>query len=419
MAWAGMTDSQKDVKALALGWKIEKRGTEMSRIPWDPLYWLLRILGEDDAEQLRALLEDHKEEIGASTYPELLEECLSLRAKNCVFLMLNPHVGSGGMAPFSSPDVFRRALRIDHCDPEIVGFLFKNFGGKQFANEPCHLGYLPIHVLLCQLHKVFPLSQWPRDDALVKLLILLCHPKLREKLECVRLLADYTDSIHHVAVSLLYNGDVIELAALLLLTHPTILPSLKSVCSSTNAMNDVLSRAIVGKFPNLSGFGLIDIFDKAGDSLTHFYTSMPSDISGEDLIKGVAKILIRDANISISKKDVDLGGVLSVDPDLMPSIHEYLSIKMDDGMDKGPNPDFRSMRAVDYRCFVTPMGDGFTRVSPAQWKRYQRLGRELYHTQAFQSPKLSSNSQAWVAPSPSVRGMTSLAMRLKRAIRFF
>ncbi|VFQ84274.1 unnamed protein product [Cuscuta campestris] len=298
------------------------------KIPNSTLYKLREILAEDDPVRLKAFLEDDESDVWLSEYPEVMTECLSYGAKKCAFLMLSGDVRHG-IGEYSRRDVLHQALEIRTCDPEIVEVLFERFGGERYANTLTRFGTLPIHDFISMLTQIFPVCTWIRDGSLVKLLILLCDPQLRKKLHCLRLLANYTHSLPKVAASFLINSDVVELAALLLVTHPLLLHHLKSCHfenhpSTMKDRNEMVSLAAVGKFPNPSGFGLIEIFEKAGDSLTNFYTNMPQDISGQDLINSVAEILFRDAQIPVSEDDVDLAGILSVEPEMMPSIHQCL-----------------------------------------------------------------------------------------------
>ncbi|VFQ94568.1 unnamed protein product [Cuscuta campestris] len=161
--------------------------------------------------------------------------------------------------------------------------------------------------------------------------------------------------------------------------------------------SEMVSLAAVGKFPNPSGFGLIEIFEKAGDSLTNFYTKMPQDISGQDLIKSVAEILIRDAQIPVSEDDVDLAGILSVEPEMMPSIHQYLlGIKPKDGSDKSQKHMFPSVRSPDLLYL---------------WEPVKMHRRGFYNGEFF-------IWRVYTPPTPALRVMASLAMRLGRGLRF-
>ncbi|VFQ94566.1 unnamed protein product [Cuscuta campestris] len=401
------------------------------KIPNSTLYKLREILEEDDPVRLKAFLEDDESDVWLSEYPEVMTECLSSGAKKCAFLMLSGDVRHG-IGEYSRRDVLRQALEIRTCDPEIVEVLFERFGGERYANTLTRLGTHPIHDFISMLTRIFPVCTWIRDGSLFKLLILLCDPQLRKKLHCLRLLANYTHSLPKVAASFLINGDVVELAALLLVAHPSLLHHLKSCHienhpSTMKDTSEMVSLAAVGKFPNPSGFGLIEIFEKAGDSLTNFYTKMPQDISGQDLIKSVAEILIRDAQIPVSEDDVDLAGILSVEPEMMPSIHQYLlGIKPKDGSDKSQKHMFPSVRSPDLLYLWEPVKGWFGNISPAQLQGFcnarsgHRMGKRPYSTAALQNLRKTAKSQACFSPppTPALRVMASLAMRLGRGLRF-
>ncbi|RAL46176.1 hypothetical protein DM860_016609 [Cuscuta australis] len=202
---------------------------------------LKSFLEDDDSVRLKAFLEDDDSDVLLSEYPEVMRECLLSGAKKCAFLML-------------SGDVLRQALQIHMCDPVIVEVLFKHFGSERYANSLTGFG----------AHPRLPL--WAQTDLLSSSFsYLLCEPQLRKKLHCLRLLANYTHSLPKVAASFLTNGDVVELAALLLVAHPLLLHHLKACHfenhpSTMKDTNEMVSWTAVGKFPNPSGFGLIEIF---------------------------------------------------------------------------------------------------------------------------------------------------------------
>ncbi|XP_039034400.1 uncharacterized protein LOC120170527 isoform X4 [Hibiscus syriacus] len=176
------------------------------------------------------------------------------------------------------------------------------------------------------------LNCWTPEKSTFKLVYILCLPQLKEYLESIRLVACKTEEIEAIGCNLVRQGKLIELASLLMVapekfivTTPPGSNDLSSNAIRQCIMSDLQalvesevslrgrsnSHKLVEKEMKLSALLLLEVFERAGNSINHY---LHSDTYNEGRksrleIAGEIQNLLEKAGFVMKPKDTDLNDI--------------------------------------------------------------------------------------------------------------
>lgn len=266
---------------------------------------LERILTRDSKALFVKLVQDHPAEITLS----LVEKCAKFGAKKCLLALLNGELGVTPPAldahlPDTDTGVTPLAYVTYSClDPQIIDLMLHRYNAIPLVNVSCTIAVLdglPLHHTLIHLSYVDHLYPWARGSSLIKLVILLCQWNTKPILDSARLLAQYTNSINDIAWTFIKYGGLKQFGALLLVAREKVMAPFDTGLTIRQYLSseiDSFSEYDVGsdeyEYKNhlIDAKKLIDVFERAGDSLSLYCSSMQKHVAVEKVVADVSNLL--------------------------------------------------------------------------------------------------------------------------------
>lgn len=273
---------------------------------------LEKVLGRDDKVRFVKLLKDNPSEITNS----LLVKCPEFGAKKCLLGLLEAPV-----PPQLDLQTAKALSYVTHWlpDPRIVELMLNHCNAIPFVNVSSTIAFVhgyPIHFALVHLSYLDHLYRWARGHSLLNLIFLLCQWRTKPILDCVRLLALYTDSINDIAWTFVKLRALKQFGALLLVAREKVMTPFDTgltireyIAREINSVSECDSdndseHAVIAEYTNalIDAGTLVDVFDRTGDSLCSYCSSMLKFVSPEDAIGDVCKLL-RKAQVNVGVHD--------------------------------------------------------------------------------------------------------------------
>ncbi|XP_021757856.1 uncharacterized protein LOC110722861 [Chenopodium quinoa] len=265
---------------------------------------LERTLDSDSKGRFVKLIQKHPSEITKS----LVEKCAEFGAQKCLLALLNGEVCECDALPAlvddHSPSSNALTYVAHSCpDPQIIHLMLNRCNAIPLVNVTCSFASvhgLPIHFVLLHLSYLEHLYPWIRGDYLIKLIILLCQWKTKPILDSARLLAQYTDSINDIAWTFVNFGALKQFGALLLVAREKVMaPFDTGLTIHQRLANEIdsFSKTDIGseqaEYKNIliDARQLLDVFERAGDALGLYCSSMQKNVAMEEAIADVCELL--------------------------------------------------------------------------------------------------------------------------------
>ncbi|OMO89189.1 hypothetical protein COLO4_19868, partial [Corchorus olitorius] len=196
---------------------------------------------------------------------------------------------------------------------------------------------LPLNCVLSGIkaHAFFKSHDWSPAKHIFRVIIILCLPQMREKLEALTLLVERTEEVEKEISGYIIEGKVIELAALLIATPEKVMsPSVfENLCPTgqegSMTFGDFFMKEVMAleslKLSSMSSrthpkverkckrqhalimpvFQLLGIFDRVGDSIHTYLKEERQKVSDQNIAKEVASILL-GAGYPLKEHDYNL-----------------------------------------------------------------------------------------------------------------
>ncbi|XP_074314748.1 uncharacterized protein LOC141649984 [Silene latifolia] len=263
---------------------------------------LIEILECDDKERFLPLL---------SAY----DDCLTLflvgrvakfHAKNCLLALIQGEGCESVLELYARtapnnpqiPTPLASVTSTFHQAYDIIDLLL-NRGTLDYANIKCNVhprdvfNLCPLDRLLFHLSRLPHLLPWNHCSSINKLIILLCQWDTKSRLDCARLLVPHTRGLNDIAWTYVMDGNLAALGGLLLVAGEKVLvPIDTGILFSSKFRSSTIRYRIMDMMRELSSNGdldddglvyqsmlisackLFDIFDKAGDALRLYCSSI-------------------------------------------------------------------------------------------------------------------------------------------------
>ncbi|XP_059638350.1 uncharacterized protein LOC132280197 isoform X2 [Cornus florida] len=206
----------------------------------------------------------------------------------------------------------------------------------------------PLNVSLETVSYHRSLIDWTPKQSIFKLIVVLCLPQMKVPLEINRLLAWNTKEVDKIFIHYAMEGELIEMATLLMVAREKLIPLSMSIRKSIieeivgltedeikligSHKNDKLVEEIVGltqdeskllginkigklvrslndiKAAMTRGILLLKVFEKAGVALEKYRQLVQSEMPKEKVVNDI-KALLERAGFVINDKDVDLSDI--------------------------------------------------------------------------------------------------------------
>ncbi|KAK8570452.1 hypothetical protein V6N13_003132 [Hibiscus sabdariffa] len=267
--------------------------------------------------------------------------------------------------------------RLSNQPPSLVAIPIRN-------NEDDAKVSLPLKVSLEKLCYHPYLNDWTPKKSTFKLICILCLPQLKECLESIRLIACKTENIEAICCNLARHGKLIELASLLLVAPEKLIVTTspgskylrpnairRCIMSDLQALRESEVRLtgrsnnqkLVEKEMKLSALLLLDVFERAGNSINHYLQSDTYNNGRRSRLEIAVEIqnLLEKAGFAMKLKDADLNDIECFSPTwnpveytslplaLQPYQFSVLEKKHLSGMQKGSRP-FHTMTLGNLKC---------------------------------------------------------------------
>lgn len=283
---------------------------------------LERTLDSDSKGRFVKLIKKHPSEITKS----LVEKCAEFGAQKCLLALLNGEVCECECDALPalvdddhSPSSNALTYVAHSCpDPQIIHLMLNRCNAIPLVNVTCSFASvhgLPIHFVLLHLSFLEHLYPWIRGDSLIKLIILLCQWKTKPILDSARLLAQYTDSINDIAWTFVNFGALKQFGALLLVAREKVMAPFDTGLTIHQRLTneiDSFSKTDIGseqaEYKNIliDARQLLDVFERAGDALGLYCSSMQKNVAMEDAIADVCELL-KKSKVHVIDGDLKLG----------------------------------------------------------------------------------------------------------------
>ncbi|KAK8515871.1 hypothetical protein V6N13_096796 [Hibiscus sabdariffa] len=197
------------------------------------------------------------------------------------------------------------------------------------SNEDDAKGSSPLKVSLEKLCHHPYLNDWTPKKSTFKLVCILCLPQLKESLESIRLVACKTEGIEAIGCNLARQGKLIELASLLMVVSGSsdmhsnairrcLTSDLQALVDSEFKLKGRSSshKLVDEKEMKLSALLLLEVFERAGDSINHYLQSDTYNEGRRSRLKIAREIqnLLEKAGFAMKSKDADLNDIKCFSP---------------------------------------------------------------------------------------------------------
>ncbi|XP_021760683.1 uncharacterized protein LOC110725527 [Chenopodium quinoa] len=271
---------------------------------------LVGILKRDDKDSFVELLDEN---------PEHVESCLMIlcakhKSKKCLTALVTGEVCEPPPPPEGCATCIHGVAYV-YPDPDVINIMLMR-GAIRDCNIKCKVGFpsnygTPLFLALDSLSHpaVSHLDSWCLGDSIIKLIVLLCMWETKQRLDSARLLACHTESVNDIAWTLLQDGKLKQLAALLLVARDEAMaPTETGMTIQQHLTNEIDGLSSEVDFDNsmlMDARVLFDVFDRAGEALSSYCITMFKPIPPEKVLVDVVGLL-KEAGFPLQSRDVDL-----------------------------------------------------------------------------------------------------------------
>uniref|UniRef100_A0A803LX15 Uncharacterized protein n=1 Tax=Chenopodium quinoa TaxID=63459 RepID=A0A803LX15_CHEQI len=257
---------------------------------------LVGILKRDDKDSFVELLDEN---------PEHVESCLMIlcakhKSKKCLTALVTGEVCEPPPPPEGCATCIHGVAYV-YPDPDVINIMLMR-GAIRDCNIKCKAGFpsnygTPLFLALDSLSHpaVSHLDSWCLGDSIIKLIVLLCMWETKQRLDSARLLACHTESVNDIAWTLLQDGKLKQLAALLLVARDEAMaPTETGMTIQQHLTNEIDGLSSEVDFDNsmlMDARVLFDVFDRAGEALSSYCITMFKPIPPEKVLVDVVGLL--------------------------------------------------------------------------------------------------------------------------------
>ncbi|XP_071930212.1 uncharacterized protein [Coffea arabica] len=138
--------------------------------------------------------------------------------------------------------------RVKNCFPDGMPLLdscerVADFGWCETDSEYDEL--LPLHKAVDRLRSDIITSHWKQNESIFKLIIVLCLPEMKERLEAVDLFAQKVDKINQLACFHAKEGKLIELAIVFIISREKAMDPIKLQINGDSSERSMTFRQFI------------------------------------------------------------------------------------------------------------------------------------------------------------------------------
>ncbi|XP_074313353.1 uncharacterized protein LOC141648524 [Silene latifolia] len=287
-----------------------------------------KIIECDDKERFLSLISKFPD----SVCMRVVEDCAFFHARKCLLAIIEGEVSISALEIYAkfvphfpeTPTPLAVVARFFHEAYDIIELLLKRgpvehakikgyaFQSVFYDDAPCAY---PLDHLLTSLSDESHLYPWAPGTSLNKLIILLCQWETNASLKSARLLAPHTDGINVIAWTYVRDGRLVSLAALLLVAREkvfvpfdsglTIRQRIVEIVDALHREGDLDHEAVKYQSMLVEARELLDIFERAGDALSLYCSSMHEYVPPHKVLIDVANLLKKTGH-TLRPMDLDL-----------------------------------------------------------------------------------------------------------------
>ncbi|CDO99862.1 unnamed protein product [Coffea canephora] len=196
---------------------------------------------------------------------------------------------------------------------------------------------LPLHKAVDRLRSDIITSHWKQNESIFELIIVLCLPEMKERLEAVDLFAQKVDKINQLACFYAKEGKLIELAIIFIISWEKAMDPIKLKINGDSSersmtfrqfINSEMAQAIdlgyrlIGRITKeeeelskfckqrkeamISALPLVGIFEKAGVNLRAYFQLEKNMVRKEQVVEDVMELLAK-VGYKVKSEDIKIG----------------------------------------------------------------------------------------------------------------
>ncbi|XP_074310367.1 uncharacterized protein LOC141646354 [Silene latifolia] len=397
---------------------------------------IVKIVECDDKERFLSLISKFPD----SVCMHVVELCASFHARKCLLAIIQGEVSISALEIYEkfvphfpeTPTPLAIVASFFHEAYDIIDLLLKR-GPVEHAKIKGHASQTvtddspcayPLDHLLTSLSDEPRLCIWAPGTSLNKLIILLCQWETNSSLKSARLLAPHTDGINDMAWTYVRDGRLVSLAALLLVAQEkvfvpfdsglTIRQRIVEIVDALRREGDLDHEAVKYQSMLVEARELLDIFQRAGDALSLYCSSLQEYVPPHKVLIDVANVLKKTGH-ALRPMDHDLRDIYSECPELK----DASLFKLSDP-ESSYNKYLLSPSLTRGQGFC-PTGRSYPSVGDCQLFHRLKSGPKLDLMRSASMPRLLRTAARQVddgVSGISMKHLAIIAVRLNRGIKF-
>ncbi|XP_074310459.1 uncharacterized protein LOC141646483 [Silene latifolia] len=396
---------------------------------------LEEILKCDDKERFLPLISEYAD----SVCMHVVVLCAEFHARKCLLAMIEGEVSIPALEIYEkfiphlprTPTPLAAVARFFHEAYDIIDLLLKRgpvehakikgYAFDAITAAPCTC---PLDHLLMSLSYKPHLFIWTPGTSLYKLILLLCQWETNGSLKSARLLAPHTDGINDIAWTYVRDGRLASFAALLLVAQEKVLVPFDSgltirqriveIVDALRREGDLDHETLKYQSMLVEARELLDIFQRAGDALSLYCSSMQELVPRHKVLIDVANVLKKTGH-ALRPMDLDLRDCFRE----CPEVKNASLFKLADP-ESSYNKYLLPPSLTRGQAF-SPTGRRFPSVGDCQLFHRLKSGPKLDLVRSASMPRLLRTAARQVdagVSGISMKHLANIAVRLKRGIKF-